>query len=180
MERNNIQPPQNNLQLKSYWLKEMEGDLDFKNYEFPLAKIKRIIKSDPNVTMLASEVPLLFSKAIKMFIMDLTMRAWRHTQEGNRITIYKSDIAAAVARTFTMDFLLDVVNAEEPVAAISNYVAMPYHNNDVLPPGMVIGTPVVDGTGIYGDVLQPWPGAWNMAPSEGREGEDAVGGNNIH
>ncbi|XP_010485032.1 PREDICTED: nuclear transcription factor Y subunit C-5-like [Camelina sativa] len=170
MENKSNQPPQVNPKLKRYWLNKMEGDLDFKNHEFPLAKIKRIVKFDPDVSMLAAEVAVVFSKASEMFIMDLTMRAWNHAQENKHRTIRGPDIAAAVGRTFTMDFLLDVVHEEEEPKA------KPDHEDGELPPGMVIGTPVVDGSGIFGDVLEPCPGTWTVAPGECPVGEDVPGG----
>ncbi|KAG7583820.1 Transcription factor CBF/NF-Y/archaeal histone domain [Arabidopsis suecica] len=108
MENNNHQqPPQDNEQLKNFWSKEMEGDLDFKNHKFPITRIKRIMKFDPDVNMIAAEALILFSKACEMFIMDLTMRSWLHAQEIKRLTIQRFYIAAAVARTVIFDFLLD-------------------------------------------------------------------------
>ncbi|EFH62191.1 hypothetical protein ARALYDRAFT_899680 [Arabidopsis lyrata subsp. lyrata] len=113
MENNNHQqPPQDNEQLKNFWSKEMEGDLDFKNHKFPITRIKRIMKFDPDVNMIAAEAPILFSKANEMFIMDLTMRLWLHAQERKRLKIQRFDIAAAVAQTVIFDFLLDEVTKE--------------------------------------------------------------------
>ena len=36
---------------------------------------------------LLSQVPVLFSKAIEIFIMELTMRAWLHTEDNKRRTV---------------------------------------------------------------------------------------------
>ncbi|KAG7537399.1 Histone-fold [Arabidopsis suecica] len=181
MENNNgnhHQPQKDNEQLKSFWSKEMEGDLNFKNHEFPITRIKRIMKFDPDVTMVAGEAPILFSKACEMFIMDVTMRSWLHAQESNRLTIKRSDVAAAVDRTLIIDFLLDVVDEDEgeSVAAAADPVAVPHLDDGELPPGMVIGTPVCSGLGIYAPQpqMQAWPGAWTAAPGEE---EDAAGGN---
>ena len=33
------------------------------------------------------QVPVLFSKAIEIFIMELTMRAWLHTEDNKRRTV---------------------------------------------------------------------------------------------
>ncbi|CAE5982055.1 unnamed protein product [Arabidopsis arenosa] len=148
MENNNHQqPPQDNEQLKNFWSKEMEGDLDFKNHKFPITRIRGIMKFDPDVNMIAAEAPILFSKACEIFIMDLTMRLWLHAQERKRLTIQRFDIAAAVARTVIFDFLLDEVTEDggESVAAAADPVAMPHLGDGELPQGIVIGTPVCCG-----------------------------------
>jgi hypothetical protein len=49
--------------------------LDFKNHnDLPLARIKRIMKSDEDVRMISAEAPVLFAKACEMFILELTLR----------------------------------------------------------------------------------------------------------
>ena len=55
--------------------------------DLPLARIKKIMKLDDNVKMISSEVPLLFCKAATMFIEELTLRAWLHTEEAKRKTL---------------------------------------------------------------------------------------------
>ena len=55
--------------------------------ELPLARIKKIMKLDENVKMISSEVPLLFSKAATMFIEELTLKAWLHTEDAKRKTL---------------------------------------------------------------------------------------------
>ena len=50
-------------------------DADFKNYiDLPLARIKRIMKSDEDVHMISAEVLVLFAKACEMFILEGTIR----------------------------------------------------------------------------------------------------------
>jgi nuclear transcription factor Y gamma len=48
--------------------------------------------------MISSEAPLIFSKACEIFILELTMRAWVHTEESKRRTLQKSDVASALAK----------------------------------------------------------------------------------
>ena len=45
-------------------------------------------------------------QACEMFILELTMRAWAHAEENKRRTLQRNDIAAAIARTEVMDFLV--------------------------------------------------------------------------
>lgn len=48
---------------------------DFKTVtDLPIARIKRIMKSDEDVRMISAEAPVLFAKACELFILDMTMR----------------------------------------------------------------------------------------------------------
>ncbi|PAA58693.1 hypothetical protein BOX15_Mlig020093g2, partial [Macrostomum lignano] len=89
----------------------------FKNAELPLARIKKIMKLDDDVKgmMIAAEAPLLFSKAAEIFIRELTIRAWAHTERARRRTLQRNDIAMSVGDPDTdqFDFLIDIVPREE-------------------------------------------------------------------
>ncbi|KAL1815030.1 hypothetical protein DCAR_0519259 [Daucus carota subsp. sativus] len=103
-------------QLQAFWanqMQEIEQTTDFKNHSLPLARIKKIMKADEDVRMISSEAPVVFAKACEMFIMDLTMRSWSHTEENKRRTLQKNDIAAAVSRTDVFDFLVDIIPKDE-------------------------------------------------------------------
>ena len=48
---------------------------DYKNHnDLPLARIKRIMKSDEDVKMISAEAPVLFAKACELFILDMGLR----------------------------------------------------------------------------------------------------------
>jgi len=48
---------------------------DYKHHnDLPLARIKRIMKSDEDVRMISAEAPILFAKACELFILELTIR----------------------------------------------------------------------------------------------------------
>jgi nuclear transcription factor Y, gamma len=54
---------------------EIGTEQDFKNHnDLPLARIKRIMKSDEDVRMISAEAPVLFAKACEMFILEITLR----------------------------------------------------------------------------------------------------------
>ncbi|KAF8947013.1 hypothetical protein BGZ47_010543 [Haplosporangium gracile] len=89
-------------------------DSDFKNHPLPLARIKKVMKSDPEVKMISAEAPILFSKACEIFICEITRRAWLHAEENKRRTLQRSDVANAVSRSDQFDFLIDIVPREEP------------------------------------------------------------------
>ena len=61
--------------------------MDFHASELPLARIKKIMKLDDDVKMISAEVPVLFAKAAEIFIHELTLRAWLHTEESKRRTL---------------------------------------------------------------------------------------------
>ncbi|GAB4822153.1 hypothetical protein N2152v2_009199 [Parachlorella kessleri] len=107
-------------QLRRFWveMKEEAGragtdPLEFKNQQLPLARIKKIMKSDEDVRMISAEAPVLFAKACEYFILELTLRAWGAAEETKRRTLQRSDIATAIARTDIFDFLVDTVPREE-------------------------------------------------------------------
>lgn len=87
---------------------KMTGE-ELKNHQLPLARVKKIMKSDEDVRMISAEAPALFAKACEMFIIELTHRSWQYTEENRRKTLQRSDIASAIAHTDIYDFLLDIV-----------------------------------------------------------------------
>jgi nuclear transcription factor Y gamma len=85
---------------------------DLKNHQLPLARIKKIMKSDEDVRMISAEAPALFAKACEMFIIEITYRAWLHTEENKRRTLQRNDISICIQRTDIFDFLIDIVPRE--------------------------------------------------------------------
>lgn len=86
---------------------------DYKIHQLPLARIKKVMKADPEVKMISAEAPILFAKGCDIFITELTMRAWIHAEENKRRTLQRSDIASALAKSDMFDFLIDIVPREE-------------------------------------------------------------------
>jgi nuclear transcription factor Y, gamma len=82
---------------------------DFKEHQLPLARIKKIMKTDDDVKMISSETPALFAKACELFLIEITHRAWIQTEEKRRKTLQKEDIKSCISRTEIFDFLLDLV-----------------------------------------------------------------------
>ncbi|XP_071722666.1 LOW QUALITY PROTEIN: nuclear transcription factor Y subunit C-2-like [Rutidosis leptorrhynchoides] len=112
----NQQQQQQQQQLQTFWTnqqQEVEQAVDFKNHSLPLARIKKIMKADEDVRMISAEAPVIFAKACEMFILELTLRSWIHTEENKRRTLQKNDIAAAISRTDVFDFLVDIIPRDE-------------------------------------------------------------------
>jgi len=112
-----MQPVQQQLQrLQDFWnttREEIDEATNFKSHQLPLARIKKIMKADEDVRMISQEAPVLFAKACEIFVKELTLRAWLHTEENKRKTLQRNDIAAAVSKTDTFDFLIDIVPRDD-------------------------------------------------------------------
>lgn len=107
-----------NGSLNRFWKEQLQiiNDLsqqteqDFKTHnDLPLARIKRIMKSDEDVRMISAEAPVLFAKACELFILDLSIRSWNYSQLHKRRTLQKEDIREAIQKTDIFDFLVDVI-----------------------------------------------------------------------
>lgn len=111
-----------NADLTTFWtnqLSEMhalgtttpQNEQDFKNHnDLPLARIKRIMKSDEDVRMISAEAPVLFAKACEMFILEMTLRSSHYSDNRRRKTLTKEDCVEAIAETDIYDFLVDVIH----------------------------------------------------------------------
>ncbi|KAL3638173.1 Nuclear transcription factor Y subunit C-3 [Castilleja foliolosa] len=162
-------------QLHSFWAnqyEEIDQITDFKNHSLPLARIKKIMKADEDVRMILAEAPVIFARACEMFILELTLRSWNHTEENKRRTLQKNDIAAAITRADIFDFLVDIVPREdlkdEVLSSVPRgapmgegvpyyYMAEAQHGVPVGGQGMFVGKPVVE-PGLYGQQARPYMG----------------------
>lgn len=63
--------------------------------------------------MISAEAPIIFAKACEIFVLELTLRSWMQTEENKRRTLQKSDVASAITKTDTFDFLIDIVPRED-------------------------------------------------------------------
>mmetsp|Transcript_12505 Transcript_12505/g.40934 ORF Transcript_12505/g.40934 Transcript_12505/m.40934 type:complete len:156 (-) Transcript_12505:481-948(-) len=109
---------QMNAVLAKFW-REQHSDIEqltidneqaFKNHnDLPLARIKRIMKSDEDVRMISAEAPVLFAKACELFILELTLRAWCYSEQSKRKTLQREDVITAIQKTENFDFLIESV-----------------------------------------------------------------------
>ncbi|KAJ7241964.1 hypothetical protein O6H91_11G049500 [Diphasiastrum complanatum] len=131
-------------QLQMFWrqqMQEMEKITDFKTHQLPLARIKKIMKADEDVKMISAEAPVLFAKACELFILELTLRSWIHTEENKRRTLQRNDIAGAISRADIFDFLVDIVPRDElkeeglgvPWLGVAAGEAVPYYSGAFYP-----------------------------------------------
>lgn len=151
-------------QLQTFWADrktEIEQITDCKTHSLPLARIKKIMKADEDVQMIAGEAPAVFAKACEMFILELTLRSWLQTRENNRNTLQKNDIATVVSRNDDFDFLVDVMQ--------ENGAVLPPVTLQTMVPGM--GIPF----GMYGNQLPTafaWPQPEQQPPYNGEQQQE--------
>lgn len=106
------------------------GKENWKAQVLPLARIKKIMKLDdlieyeleqlkrtpsapsPNQQqrfMIAGEAPILLSKACELFIKEVSVRSWKHTEHSKRRTLQKQDVCTAICENEMFDFLIDII-----------------------------------------------------------------------
>ena len=114
--------------------------------------------------MISSEAPVLFAKACEMFILELTLRSWIHSEENKRRTLQRNDIAAAITKTDIFDFLVDIVPRDDFKEDGMNVPRAP-------PAAVALGAPGGDGQGAGGAGAVPAvpynPGMYYMQPPPG-------------
>ncbi|XP_070024185.1 uncharacterized protein [Nicotiana sylvestris] len=99
--------------LLCFWKQQVEEILQAselkRKQELPLARIRRVIKSNDQVKMVSAHAIVLFAKATEMFILELTLRAWMQAEQVKRRTLKRYDIARAIRNEELLDFLCDIV-----------------------------------------------------------------------
>ncbi|KAF5338465.1 hypothetical protein D9611_013288 [Ephemerocybe angulata] len=93
--------------LKSFWQRQIDSaekeTPDYRHPPLPLARIKKVMKSDPDVKMIAADV----------FISEITARAFIIADSNKRRTLSRADIAKALSKSDQFDFLIDIVPRED-------------------------------------------------------------------
>ncbi len=86
----------------------------YKEVKLPVARIKKIMKTDEDVRMISIEAPILFSKACELFVMDLAFKAYFYCKRrGEKQVIDRIDLALAATESEAHDFLIDLITDEE-------------------------------------------------------------------
>lgn len=94
--------------------------VEFKNHPLPLARIKKIMKSDEDVRMISSEAPVLFAKACELFILELTHRAWAYSEANKRRTLQHNDLVHAICNheNEVFEFLVRFANPHKQATCV--------------------------------------------------------------
>ncbi|KIJ63428.1 hypothetical protein HYDPIDRAFT_134644 [Hydnomerulius pinastri MD-312] len=151
--------------LRSFWQRQVDAaeqeTPDYRHPPLPLARIKKVMKSDPDVKMIAADAPILFCKACEIFISEITARAFIIADSNKRRTLSRADIAKALAKSDQFDFLIDIVPREEGLAGLTH--------------GPPAGTGGGAGTGGHNLVAGPSQAAVHQDPDANPPG-DGQGG----
>lgn len=73
--------------------------------QLPLARVKQIMKADPEVSLITGECTFLVAKATELFIQSLAREAFVHTSQARKKTIQKRDVDAAFETVESLIFL---------------------------------------------------------------------------
>lgn len=84
---------------------EQNGSTTDKLVKLPISRIRRIIKTDPDVSLASQEAMVVLTKATELFVQHLSREAVVYTFQGKRKTIQRKDLDCAVDRTDSLAFL---------------------------------------------------------------------------
>ena len=101
--------------LSSFWKMqtyEVSRAIDFRFSEQPLTAIKKIMTTYDKIRV-PLDTLLVFARACRMFVGELTVRSWFHALQEGRNELLRSDVADAVASTELFDFLVNVMRRED-------------------------------------------------------------------
>ncbi|KAL9656070.1 hypothetical protein ABK040_007688 [Willaertia magna] len=77
--------------------------------DLPVARVKRIMKSDVDVRIISQEAVLLVAKATEKMIEHLAKESCKYTLKENRKTIQYKDLVESVKNCDVFDFLEDII-----------------------------------------------------------------------
>ncbi|KAG0037321.1 hypothetical protein BGZ82_002749 [Podila clonocystis] len=77
--------------------------------QLPVARVKRIIKEDKDISMVSNDAVFLISMATELFLESFTTKAFNLAKMEKRKTIAYKDLATAVTQHDSLEFLQDVI-----------------------------------------------------------------------
>ncbi|CAE6495541.1 unnamed protein product [Rhizoctonia solani] len=149
--------------LRYFWQSQIataeRDEPDFKHPPLPLARIKKVMKNDPEVKMISADAPILFSKACEIFISEITARAYLVAEQHKRRTLAKADVARALSKSDQFDFLIDIVPREEGAKRTAAESALT--TSAILPEGVQATEGLLEGeqanAGLMAQPIQGYP-----------------------
>ena len=76
----------------------------------PQARVKHIMKLDPEVSIISTECVFLVTKATELFIESLARESFVHTAQANKKTVQNRDVDMAIASVDALVFLEGAMN----------------------------------------------------------------------
>ncbi|CAG9862002.1 unnamed protein product [Phyllotreta striolata] len=94
-----------NMELDAGKNDRTESATQKKHLRLPLARIKHIMKSDPDCGLISHESVFLVAKVTEMFIELLAIEAGKNVGKNKRKTVLKRDVEVAIENIPSMCFL---------------------------------------------------------------------------
>ncbi|XP_016987458.1 DNA polymerase epsilon subunit 4 [Drosophila rhopaloa] len=86
------------------------GDHEAKMTQLPLARIRNIMKLDPDMHMANNEAVFTVAKAVELFIASLSRESYTYTAQSKKKTIQKRDVEMAISAVDSLMFLDGAMN----------------------------------------------------------------------
>ncbi|KAL7311604.1 hypothetical protein PS15m_009343 [Mucor circinelloides] len=102
----------------------------------PLARIKRVIKEDKDVSLINAEATFCIAYATELFMEYLVTEAFSKAKKEKRKTVYYKDLASTVKESEQLEFLEDVI---PPTMTLKD--AMAKRKENVLDDSAALSTP---------------------------------------
>ncbi|XP_013420783.1 DNA polymerase epsilon subunit 4 [Lingula anatina] len=84
---------------------EQNADRSERVVKIPMARIKSLMKWDPDVTLASQEAVVAIAKATELFVGNLAKEAYLYTAQGKRKTVQKKDLEQAIDSVDGLAFL---------------------------------------------------------------------------
>ena len=89
-------------------LKQIIGP-GFQKSDMSLNRIRNIIRNNRESVQISKEVPVIFSKALELFIVELTHKSWENVIQEDRNTLFRRDLIDCIQKEDMFDFVRDKV-----------------------------------------------------------------------
>ncbi|KAH8269642.1 hypothetical protein KR018_011369 [Drosophila ironensis] len=87
-----------------------EQEPEAKITHLPLARIRNIMKLDPDLQMANTEAVFTVAKAVELFIASLARESYTYTAQSKKKTIQKRDVEMAISAVDSLMFLDGAMN----------------------------------------------------------------------
>ncbi|XP_068225184.1 DNA polymerase epsilon subunit 4-like [Palaemon carinicauda] len=84
---------------------DIAGDGEERGCQLPLARIKRIMKADPDLQLCNQDAVFLVAKATELFIDSLVQEVCQYTVQSRKKTVSKRDLDNCINAIDTLAFL---------------------------------------------------------------------------
>ncbi|EDW92130.1 DNA polymerase epsilon subunit 4 [Drosophila yakuba] len=86
------------------------ADHEAKMTQLPLARIRNIMKLDPDLHMANNEAVFIVAKAVELFIASLSRESYTYTAQSKKKTVQKRDVEMAISAVDSLMFLDGAMN----------------------------------------------------------------------